>query len=115
MRDMLKILQDTFASIDTQPSGRGLLIEVLVKRLKTMKLKMYQETHSIPHIHIDYGGNNNHVASYNISDGERIEGDLDKKYDQAVKDWIAENGDILLEIWNALQDGAEYEEIVDTL
>lgn len=78
---------------------------LLVAKLDRLKIKMYQEQgHSMPHLHIDYG-KINHIASFAIEPAERIEGDLDKKYDRAITGWVDQNRAQLLSIWNALQSG----------
>ncbi|VVE30787.1 hypothetical protein PTE30175_03543 [Pandoraea terrae] len=70
-----------------------------------MKIKMYQEPgHSRPHFHVDYGPYN-HVAVYAVDTGERIEGNLDQKYDKAVSAWAIANKPNLFAIWRALQAG----------
>jgi len=74
-----------------------------------MKFKIYQEKgHQLPHIHIDYG-RQQHAASYAIETGERIEGNLSKKYDTDVSNWLDQNRDKVLAIWNDLQAGMPHE------
>ncbi|WP_123006087.1 DUF4160 domain-containing protein [Escherichia coli] len=95
-------------------SGGGFMEILLVKR-QNMKIKIYQEKgHQLPHIHIDYG-KQSHAASYAIQSGDRIEGDLPKKYDSDVSSWLGRNRDKILEIWNALQAGAPYEPLIAEL
>lgn len=100
-------LQRLFAQKDLltekrRSSGGGFMEILLVKR-QNMKIKIYQEKgHQLPHIHIDYG-KQSHAASYAIQSGDRIEGDLPKKYDSDVSSWLGRNRDKILEIWNALQ------------
>jgi hypothetical protein len=112
-------LQRLFAQKDllTEPkrsAGSGFMEILLVKR-KNMKIKIYQEKgHSLPHIHIDYG-TQHHVASYAIESGERIEGNLARKYDSDVFNWLERNREKVLEIWNALQTGAPHEPLVAEL
>ena len=122
LHDELLALQDQFANIDLFTKGsngyRQLLIEVLIREIKNLKIKIYQEPgHKMPHLHIDYGKNNNHIASYNIETGERIEGSLDKKYDKSVRDWIYENRKKILQIWNEIQIGNKdkYEEMISAI
>jgi hypothetical protein len=105
----LKQLQHQLALVDlvTEPRSaqRGEVIELLLVRLKKLKIKMYQETgHQTPHVHVDYG-RHNHVASYAIDEGIRLVGTLDTKYDRAVSDWIGQHRDKLLEVWQTMQSG----------
>ncbi|WP_375056814.1 DUF4160 domain-containing protein [Zobellella sp. DQSA1] len=112
-------LQRLFAQKDllTEPrksSGSGFM-EILLAKRKNMKIKIYQEKgHHLPHIHIDYG-KQRHAASYAIESGERIEGDLSKKYDSDVSNWLDRNRDKVLEIWNALQAGTQHEPLLAEL
>lgn len=112
-------LQRLFAQKDllTEPrksSGSGFM-EILLAKRKNMKIKIYQEKgHHLPHIHIDYG-KQRHAASYAIESGERIEGDLSKKYDSDVSSWLDRNRDKVLEIWNALQVGTQHEPLLAEL
>ncbi|MCK8133285.1 MULTISPECIES: DUF4160 domain-containing protein [Pseudoalteromonas] len=77
-----------------------------------MKIKIYQEKgHHLPHIHIDYG-RQQHAASYAIETGERIEGNLPRKYDNDVSNWLEQNRDKVLEIWQSLQAGMPHEPLL---
>lgn len=112
-------LQQQFAYIDlfTKPrikSASGML-EVLLIKKQNMKIKIYQEqSHHMPHIHIDYG-NEHHVASYSIDTGERLDGNLPKKYDKYVVDWIETNREKVTKIWNELQFGNSVDSFVTEL
>jgi hypothetical protein len=112
-------LQRLFAQKDllTEPrrSSRIGLIEILLVKRKNMKIKIYQEKgHHLPHIHIDYG-KQQHAASYAIKTGERIEGNLSKKYDDDVSNWLERNRAKVLEIWNAMQAGSQHEKLLAEL
>ncbi len=86
----------------------------LAKR-KNMKFKMYQEkSHRLPHIHIDYG-HENHTASYAIESGERLDGNLPKKYDSDVKNWISGNQEKLVEIWHSVQNCQDIKALIEEL
>ena len=122
LREELYVLQDEFATIDLFTRGNNgqkqLLVEVLIKKIENIKIKIYQERgHNMPHIHIDYGGDQNHTASYSIHTGERIEGSLNKKYDKFVKDWIGNNREKILQIWSEIQSGDQkkYEETIASI
>lgn len=112
-------LQLSFAQIDlfTQPQSksRNGMLEVLLIKKQDMKIKIYQEKgHHLPHIHIDYG-NNNHFASYAIETAKRLDGNLPRKYDKVVVDWLDDNREKVLKGWNELQDGNTIEHIVKEL
>jgi hypothetical protein len=112
-------LQLRFAHIDlfTQPrsKSRSGMLEVLLIKKQNMKIKVYQEKgHHLPHIHIDYG-NKNHVASYAIETGERLDGNLSKKYDKVVIAWLEDNREKVLKGWNELQAGNTIDHIVAQL
>lgn len=122
LREELYVLQDEFATIDLFTRGNNgqkqLLVEVLIKKIENIKIKIYQERgHNMPHIHIDYGGGQNHTASYSIHTGERIDGYLNKKYDKSVKDWIGNNREKILQIWSEIQSGDQkkYEETIASI
>lgn len=112
MNEELKELQDTFAGIDLNEhliGHKGLLLEVLIKKMLSLKIKMYKEpSYKTPHIHIDYN-KQNHVASYSINTGEIIDGDMKSSYDRAISAWIDKNREQLLIVWNSLQQGQEIE------
>ena len=80
MDETIDALQDAFTHVDllTRPASRPGLTEFLVIKKQNLKIKMYQEQgHPEPHVHIDYGCHN-HVASFSVSDGERLCGNLDR-------------------------------------
>lgn len=107
----LEALQNQLAQVDllTAPSRSSQASDIsflLVKRDK-LKFKMYQEPgHSLPHIHVDYG-RKNHAASYRIDPPGRLIGNLDKKYDRSVLEWISSRKDKLLEAWALVQAGGD--------
>lgn len=82
----------------------GLLLEHLVKKFVNVKVKMYQESHGIPHIHLDIG-NENHKTSISINNQEILAGSIDKKYKEPVLEWIKKNEDKLITLWNTIQEG----------
>jgi hypothetical protein len=119
LKTELEELQRLFAQTDllTEPrrSSNSSRMELLLVRRKNMKIKMYQEAgHALPHIHIDYG-NQHHAASYSVDSGLRIVGDLPAKYDGDVSSWLERNRSKLLELWNSLQDGKQYEHLLAEL
>lgn len=109
MQNELRELQNNLAQIDfiikSRKSSKSVFFELLLLRLQNLKIKMYQErAHNMPHIHIDYN-KQSHVASYAIHSGLKIEGDLNKKYDETISNWILKNQDNLLKIWESLKNG----------
>ena len=117
LEEETQLLQDDFAMIDmlTQSKSGSRYDEFLVKKTQNIKIKMYQEQgHATPHVHIDYG-HNTHTACYAIKDGNRLAGNLNKKYDQKVIEWININHEQLLLLWCSAQNGEEYETIIANL
>ena len=106
MIEELKKLQDDLALVDLMTrEKRGGLLEVLLKDLQPLQMRMEQDkNHKMPHLHVSYG-KNKHAASYGIQSGERIVGQLDNKYDRVVKNWITNNQTQLLQIWGEIQRG----------
>lgn len=116
---IFKTLQRRLAEIDLfyEPRNdhRSKFTELLLVRLKDLKLKIYQEIgHALPHIHIDYGGKN-HVATFAINHARRIEGSLHSKYDKAIITWITENKEALLHIWDETQKGGNPHYLIEHL
>ncbi|WP_227746846.1 DUF4160 domain-containing protein [Paraburkholderia franconis] len=101
----LQSLRDALEEVDRiSREQSGYLYKLLVAR-QQIKLKMYQERgHSRAHFHVDYG-QINHAAVFAVDTGERIEGNLDRKYDRAITAWTIANRKALLAIWSALQSG----------
>ena len=117
MVEELNELQDQFALIDLMTANsKGGLLEVLLKKLLPLEFRMEPDNHGAPHIHISYG-HEKHTASYRISDGVRIVGDLKNKYDKIVSEWILKNQLKMLDIWIAVQKGDQksYELIIGQL
>ncbi len=80
---------------------------LLKEKKQNMKLVMdaTKDNHKDPHIHIGFG-KDYHKASYSIERGERLNGELTNKYDRVIKDFIGENREALLKIWEQLRNGA---------
>lgn len=93
---------------DNGKSEKGLLLEHLVKKFVNVKVKMYQEHHNQPHVHLDIG-NQNHVASISIENQEILAGSIERKYERTVKNWIEKNKENLLIIWTNIQDGQVFD------
>lgn len=119
IKNELKELQNRLAQIDfiiePKKSNRDGFLELLLVKLKNIKIKIYQErSHNLPHIHIDYN-NEIHAASYSIQSGEKIEGRVDKKYDKEISNWILNNQDNLMKIWDSLKDGNDPKIVIEQL
>lgn len=62
-------------------------------------IKMYfqQSEHNPPHIHALY--QNTMMGSINIKTGEMLEGDLPRRAQSLVREWLKNNQDALLTMW----------------
>lgn len=54
--------------------------------------------HEPSHIHALYG---EYVGIFDLKKMEMVEGDLPKKAQELVKEWLRENQNALLEMWNS--------------
>lgn len=63
-----------------------------------IKMFFLKREHNPPHIHALYG---EYLGELNILTGEVIEGDLPGKAVRMVQEWIAQNRDTLLDIWQS--------------
>lgn len=88
----------------SQAKEPGLILEHLVKKIVNVKVKMYQEQHNKPHVHLDIGSDR-HSVSIDIENQEVLAGTMDKKYRKRVISWIQKNQEKLLELWNLMQEG----------
>lgn len=119
MDEILKILQKETEELkssieliellsDQDKSGKGLLLEHLIKKFVNVKVKMYQEHHNFPHVHIDIG-KDNHSASIAIDNQAVLAGSIEKKYEKVVLNWIEKNKANLLIVWNNIQQGQVFD------
>ncbi len=119
MDEILKILQKETEELkssieliellsDQDKSGKGLLLEHLIKKFVHVKVKMYQEHHNLPHVHIDIG-KDNHSASIAIDNQAVLAGSIEKKYEKVVLNWIEKNKANLLIVWNKIQQGQVFD------
>ena len=60
-------------------------------------IKMFLADHNPPHIHASYG---EYAGLYNIQTIEYIEGDLPKKADAMVREWVELYHKELLKMWH---------------
>jgi hypothetical protein len=108
-------LQNALSEVDfySQPEGSNhAVVKFLVKTYQSIRLRMDgDKNHARPHLHVDYG-HDYHVASYAIDNGQRLAGDLHRRYDKQVRGWIANNQVKLLKTWEQTQLGAKPENII---
>jgi hypothetical protein len=115
-----KRLQYDLGLIDllTRPSRSGSegYVELLVVKLAPLKIKIYPEDgpHKEPHVHIDYG-KRPHQASYAIRTGQRLAGNLDRKFEKKIQEWIGAHQDDLVEIWTTIKSGSDPEHLIAAL
>jgi Domain of unknown function (DUF4160) len=107
-------LQDEMATIDLlMEVSRPGCIEFLVKKHREIAIKMdANPNHTRPHIHVDYG-NQHHIASYAIDTGEKLAGT--STYDRKIAEWIANNRQLLMEVWNSSRTAPPPDGIVASL
>jgi hypothetical protein len=112
-------LQDELAMVDLLNSASSWdgNIALMVKKLDPMKLRMSPDkNHFRAHLHIDYGKELRHAASYAVDTGERLVGSVEKsERDKAIKGWIETNRDELLCLWEDLRKGGDGTEFVARL
>lgn len=118
MQKELEELQDNLAMNDLlNKPGIPKLTEILLKKMEPIQFRMEQDrNHAKPHLHISYG-KQAHVASYGITDGQRLAGNLPNRYDKDVSKWISNNQTSLLQIWDNIQKGDQqkYEILIGQL
>lgn len=61
------------------------------------------EQHHLPHIHVEYSGNN---STFDL-EGNLIVGNIPKKQKKLVEAWIEIHKEELYTLWYLLQDGKE--------
>ncbi|GAA4776548.1 MULTISPECIES: DUF4160 domain-containing protein [Flavobacterium] len=84
--------------------GEFVIKQLIFKMDLNVKIKMYQEHHGEPHIHVDIG-KSIHGASISINNPRILAGSIERKYERKVFEWISKNSDKLLIIWNNIQSG----------
>ena len=76
-----------------------------------VKVRMRPENnHALPHFHLEY--KNQYSASYQISPFKQLAGQMPKKYEQKLSEWIINNQNNLLSTWDALKAGKDVRELV---
>jgi hypothetical protein len=80
----------------------------LVQSRDRITLRIYKEkNHRLPHFHIEF--KKQYSASYAIATGERLAGDLPKKYEKAMLSWAVENAELLHREWDKLNTDRQLE------
>ena len=71
-----------------------------ISRFYGIVIKMFfkPKEHEPSHIHALYG---EYVGIFDLKKMEMVEGDLPKKAQELVKEWLIENQNALLEMWNS--------------
>lgn len=113
MDKAIEELQLSLAQLDLlnrrSPKGG---FEFLIIKKQNLKVKMYQEAnHREPHVHIDYG-KQNHTACFAIRDNRMLVGNLDRKYEKTIAEWINNHRDDLVELWTTAQSGGQVHELI---
>jgi len=84
----------------------------LVKTVQGIRIRMDgSKNHKRPHVHVDYG-KEYHTASYAIDNGERIAGELERRYDGEVCIWITKCRPQLLRAWKLTQAGQNADVVI---
>jgi hypothetical protein len=87
-------------------------IRYLVARVEEIQIRIDgDKNHGRAHVHIKYK-KDGHAASYAINDGARLAGKLPSYYDGLVSNWIANNRDDLIKLWESTQSGRRDEAIL---
>jgi len=109
-------LQDDLAFTDMlmAPSRGGDFVEMAIKKLQRLVVRMEADHHARAHVHIDYG-RERHAASFAVDNGERLVGRMPTKYDRDVQTWIIQNQSRLQALWDAMKRGEPHESILAEL
>jgi len=101
-------LQRDLAMFDAlnSPSRGGGSIGFQLLKLQPLTLRMEPDHHARAHIHIDYG-RVRHTASFAVDTGERLVGQLPRKYDKKIAGWIEKNRGVLQSAWDELKAGED--------
>jgi hypothetical protein len=66
-----------------------------------VKIQLFFDDHAPPHFHTAYA---EYKAIIKIDNAEILEGELPKNKKKEILNWARENKEILMEIWNDLND-----------
>lgn len=116
MEKEAKKLQDDLAFTDMLmgPSRGGDFVEMAIKKLQRLTIRMEADHHARAHVHIDYG-RERHAASFAVDNGERMVGSMPAKYDRDVKAWIIQHQVKLQSLWGAMKRGEPHDSILAEL
>ncbi len=79
-----------------------------------MSLYIYDETgqsHHTPHVNVRL--NDGRSGNISIINGDSLNGNLPSRVIRAVKDFLGENRDYVIECWNKAQEGEKFEKMED--
>ncbi|MFF7859735.1 DUF4160 domain-containing protein [Pseudomonas monteilii] len=101
-------LQRDLAMVDmmSRPASRSGFTELLLLKMQPLKIRMEPDHHARAHVHIDYG-RALHTASFAVDTGERLVGQLPRKYDKEIAGWIEKNRPTLLQAWDEMKSGKD--------
>jgi hypothetical protein len=66
-----------------------------------ISIYMYLDDHGVPHCHAIYG---DYAGSFRLEDGELLAGQLPPKQFKKIKEFILQNREELMEVWNDLSN-----------
>ena len=61
-----------------------------------IRIEIYTDDHLPPHFHVKAGRMR---AKFDIETGKLLRGSLDKRSMRKVRQWMAVNGDLLMQVW----------------
>jgi hypothetical protein len=64
--------------------------------LDGIRIEIYTDDHPPPHFHVKAGRMR---AKFDIATGNLLRGSLDKRSMRKVQQWMAVNGDLLMQVW----------------
>lgn len=116
LKKQLQELQQKLALIEmiNRPSRGSGHLEILLTKLENIQIRMEgDKRHNNPHVHINIG-KMPHAATYEINTSKRIVG-TKPLYENAVRDWLTDHREKLLEVWSLMQDGKDVTSYVEEL
>ncbi|BCA79061.1 DUF4160 domain-containing protein [Desulfuromonas sp. AOP6] len=81
----------------TAPPRDPHMLEKLVVCVRGVKIEIYSDEHAPPHFHVVH---NSEKSSFDIENGNHIEGDLKRKDQKVVQAWHSKNKETLKKVWN---------------
>lgn len=108
LEELKKAIEYIDSTTDLDENNRDIVIKVVVKKIVNLRIKIYKETHGLPHVHIATR-KNHHSASVAIESLKILAGSIEKKEEKTVLAWIKKNKIHLLKIWNNIQKDQEFD------